>query len=152
MTYSEVKKIIGENGEIVSLTTNFRSQKPVIDWVNETFGQILPDVADKYSPARCAMIAGQNPDDMEGFGVEVLKIPEECGTNPQVFAYEPDVVAQVIHNAVAPKSKTTPPAKPGDFMIIAAPRRTCQDTLKGCRSLASPRRSRAGRCSARFAS
>jgi len=120
VTYTEVKKIIGENGEIVSLTTNFRSQKPVIDWVNETFEQILPDVADKYSPARCAMIPGQTPDDMEGFGVEVLKIPEGCATNPQVFAYEPDVVAQVVHNAVAPKSKTTSPAKPGDFMIIAA--------------------------------
>ena len=52
--------------------------------------------------------------------MEVLKIPEECATNPQVFDYEPNVVAQVIHNAVAPKSKTTPPAKPGDFMIIAA--------------------------------
>ena len=56
VTYSEVKKIIGENGEIVSLTTNFRSQKSVIDWINETFEQILPDVADKYSPARCPMI------------------------------------------------------------------------------------------------
>ena len=53
-------------------------------------------------------------------GVEVLNVPEEYGTNPEALAYEPDVISQVIHNAVAPQSKTEPPAKPGEFMIIAA--------------------------------
>ena len=102
VTYSEVKRIIEQNGKLVALTTNFRSQKPVIDWVNETFEQILPGVADKYSPAHCSMIPGQAPGDKDGFGVEVLKVPEEYGKNPEVLAYEPEVISQVIHNAVAP--------------------------------------------------
>ena len=120
VTYSEVKRIIEANGELVALTTNFRSQKPVIDWVNATFEQILPDIADKYSPARCSMIPGQPPKDKEKVGVEVLRVPEEYGKNPEVLAYEPEVISQVIRDAVAPKSGTKPPAKPGDFMIIAA--------------------------------
>ena len=57
VTYSEVKRIIKQHGELVALTTNFRSQKPVIDWVNKTFEQVLPDVADKYSPAHCSMVS-----------------------------------------------------------------------------------------------
>ena len=120
VTYSEVKRIIGQCGEVVSLTTNFRSRKPVIDWVNETFEKILPAVADKYSPARCEMVSIKPADDTESSGVEVLKVPEECAHNPEVLAYEPDLIAQVVHRAVAPGSKTEPTSKPDDFMIIAA--------------------------------
>ncbi len=119
VTYSEVKRIIKQHGEMVALTTNFRSQKPVIDWVNTTFEKVLPTVADKYSPAHCSMVSGQSPSEDKA-GVEVLNVPEEYGTNPEALAYEPDVISQVIHNAVAPQSKTEPPAKPGEFMIIAA--------------------------------
>jgi len=120
VTYSEVKRIIEENGELVSLTTNFRSRKPVIDWVNETFKQILPSAAGKYSPAYSSMLPGRDPSDNEDIGVESLKVPEEYGKNPEVLAYEPEVISQAIRNAVAPGSKTKPTAKPGDFMIIAA--------------------------------
>jgi ATP-dependent helicase/nuclease subunit A len=112
VTYTDVKRIVKQNGKIVALTTNFRSRKPVIDWVNETFEQVLPGVADKYSPAHCSMIPSRAPDEKENSGVEVLNVPEESGKNAEALAYEADAVAQVIHNA----SK----AKPGDFMIIAA--------------------------------
>ena len=98
------RRIIEQNGELVALTTNFRSQKPVIDWVNKTFEQILPGVADKYSPARCSMVPVRLPA-TDKAGVEVLKVPEEYGTNPEVLAYEPDVISQVIHNAVAPNPR-----------------------------------------------
>ena len=118
VTYSEVKRIIEQNGELVALTTNFRSQKPVIDWVNTTFEQILPSVADKYSPAHCSMDSGQTPG-KDKSGVEVLNVPEEYGKNPEVLAYEPEVISQVIHSALAAKSEMKP-AKPGDFMVIAA--------------------------------
>ena len=44
-------------------TIDFRfAEEPVIDWGNETFGQILPGVADKYSPAHGSMIPGWAPD------------------------------------------------------------------------------------------
>ena len=85
VTYSEVKRIIEENGQLVALTTNFRSQKPVIDWVNSTFEQILPGVVNKYSPAHCSMDSGQTPGN-DKVGVEVLNVPEEYGTNPTVLA------------------------------------------------------------------
>lgn len=116
VTYTDVKRIIKENGELVALTTNFRSQKPVIDWVNKTFEQILPGVADKYSPAYSSMLPGQVPKDGKKVGVDVLRVPEEYGKNPEVLAHEAEVISTAIHTAVALKSK----AKPGDFMIIAA--------------------------------
>ena len=52
--------------------------------------------------------------------MEVLKVPEEYGKNPEALAYETEVISQVIRNAVAPASGTEEAAKPGDFMIIAA--------------------------------
>ena len=65
VTYNEVKKIIEQHGEVVTLSANFRSCKPVIDWVNATFDQVFPAAADAYSPARSPMDC-VHADDKEG--------------------------------------------------------------------------------------
>ncbi|MFH1924618.1 MAG: UvrD-helicase domain-containing protein [Planctomycetota bacterium] len=123
VTYNEVKKIIAANGEVVVLTANFRSQKPVIDWVNETFDQVFPATADAYSPERSPMAAvrGINKPDLLG-GVEVLKIPAAYGKNDQAVAYEAEAIARTVHAAVL-GSGGTASAKPGDFLIISTRKR-----------------------------
>ncbi len=123
VTYNEVKKIIGENGQVVVLTANFRSLEPVIDWVNGTFDQVFPLEADAYSPARSPMdairTAGRSGEDGS---VEVLKIPADFGKNDEAVEYESDVIAQTIQAAVSgPGDRAA--ARPGDFLIIALRKR-----------------------------
>jgi ATP-dependent helicase/nuclease subunit A len=138
VTYTDVKGIIEQNGEVVELTANFRSRKPVIDWVNRTFEPILPEVADKYSPARCPMVPGKAGDGTEVPGVEILKVPEEYATNPEVLSYEAEVITQVIREAVAPRSRTKPAGRPGDFMIVAALKKNLSEYARRLSELGIP--------------
>jgi len=123
VTYNEVKRVIAANGEVVVLTTNFRSQKPVIDWVNGTFDQIFPLAADAYSPERSPMAAALGIDGPELLGgVQVLNIPGVCGKNEEAVQYEAEAIARTIYVAVS-GSDGTASAKPGDFLIISARKR-----------------------------
>ncbi len=118
VTYSEVQKIIEENGQTVVLTANFRSSKPIIDWINGTFSQIFPDRANNYSPAQASMVAVRGGGDaVERSGVEVLEIPAGFDKNDQAVEYESGFLAQEILAAISPANgKAT--ASPGDFLII----------------------------------
>lgn len=50
--YNEMKRIITESGgQIVPLTTNFRSIPAVCDWVNPVFKAKFPETATQYQPA-----------------------------------------------------------------------------------------------------
>jgi ATP-dependent helicase/nuclease subunit A len=118
VTYNEVKKIINDNGQIIGLTANFRSLKPVIDWVNRTFDQVFPAAADAYSPARSPMAAVHGSDTRGSTGsVEVLNIPAGYPTNDEAVEYESDVIARTIQ-AVIRSSSGDSAVKPGEFLII----------------------------------
>jgi len=123
VTYNEVKRIIEDSGEVVVLTANFRSLKPVIDWVNHTFDQVFPPEADAYSPARSPMEAVHGSDSHGSAGaVQILNIPTDCKTNDAVVEYESEVIARTIQSAVAgPEDDSA--ANPGDFLIISARKR-----------------------------
>ena len=119
VTYNEVKRIIAKHGEVVRLTANFRSQKPVIQWVNQTFDQVFPDLANAYSPERAAMDAVHEVEPGEPSGtVEVLRIPSEHGNNDEALAFDCRVVADAIHGCLS-SSPAQAAAKPSDFLIIS---------------------------------
>lgn len=119
VTYNEVKKIIAEHGEVIRLTANFRSQKPVIRWVNQTFDQVFPEVPDAYSPERAAMDAVHDDKSGQVTGtVEVLRIPAEYGKNEEALAFDCRVVADAIHGSLA-NSAEHGEVKPSDFLIIS---------------------------------
>ena len=37
--YSQVRALIERQGEVLALATNFRTQAPILDWINQTFAQ-----------------------------------------------------------------------------------------------------------------
>lgn len=66
-TYLQAQHFIGEPA---SLTTNFRTVKPILDWINAVFGALIqehPDAQPAYVPLHCA-----RPDEGKGPAVTVL--------------------------------------------------------------------------------
>ena len=56
VTYGQVKEIIRSNGGlVVELSTNFRSARPILDWVNAVFSPQFPPAANEFSPAYVAL-------------------------------------------------------------------------------------------------
>ena len=92
---------------------NFRSRKPVIDWVNATFDQVFPEAADKYSPpAPPWKVATAEKDTDCPAAVEVLRIPAVPDISA-VLDYETQAVARTIQAALAGRdgwARATPAA------------------------------------------
>jgi len=131
-TYNQVKKIIEESGgEVVSLTSNFRTIGPVIDWINQTFEGVFPAQANEYSPARAPLdVVHSDVPEADLAGIRVLNVPAAYADNPEALAYETEAVACAIQRAI--ESRTTVPriskdrsqkpsatgADTSDFMIV----------------------------------
>ncbi len=51
VTYNQVRQIVLDTGgELVPLTANFRTLKPLVGWVNAAFSNFFPPQSDAYSP------------------------------------------------------------------------------------------------------
>ncbi|MBD3265921.1 AAA family ATPase, partial [bacterium] len=113
VTYNRVKKIIRESGgEQVSLSANFRTEKPLLEWANSVFADWFPDTADDYSPAYVAFDAGR-PVEYEGPYLRTLTAAK--GMNKQESQeLEADHIARRICNEYHAGT-----ARPGDFMIVS---------------------------------
>ena len=127
VTYNDVRRIIDKSGDIVALTVNFRSIKPIIDWVNEVSGSLFPEANDycpedhKMDPARKGSAQG------DCVGVRRLDIPFSKGADAR--AHEADAIARTIRDAldrhlIVPR---TPRERedgmpdhvvPGDFLVL----------------------------------
>ncbi len=149
VTYNEVKQIIlsGEGdgrGLMVSLSANFRAVEPLIEWVNEVFeprpagagngdqGVMLrfEAAASEESPSYVPLSKGRREgSDGKLSGVFQLFVPQEAGTRDAATAYEADLIARFIRNAIdsgVTVSRTeeqlaagiTPAVTASDFMII----------------------------------
>src|SRR5262249_47004662 len=131
VTYNEVKAILKSHGAIVSLSANFRTIAPVIDWVNGAFEAIFPLEPTNYSPARRPLEVGRaGGTDGDLAGVHALDIPEKYGNDEAAVAHEADFVARFIRQAVdngwtVPRTikelerGINPAVGFGDFLIIA---------------------------------
>jgi ATP-dependent helicase/nuclease subunit A len=95
VTYNEVKRMIGNT---ISLTANFRSTQPVIDWVNEMFAPRFPELADDFSPAYINLELGE-PRDTQMPAVLRLTITGEHTNQEKIAEHEADVIARYIHRA-----------------------------------------------------
>ena len=145
VVYQEVKRLLVESGgRVLGLTTNFRSQPSVIDWVNRTF--LATDGADDatpediaasgrfasvespYSPAYIELEPGRPPA-VSGFtGVyrlETIPLSRKDGIGERdVIADEADRIAAFIRHAVdggmeLPDRDGYRPAVPGDFLVVS---------------------------------
>ena len=144
-TYAEAKRVLEKlgGGLTVNLHANFRSSPPIISWVNEVFepgkpslderGRALlrfPEVEVPESPLYVPLLPGRKEGESgELCGVYRLPLPEECSKNEIVRAYEPDLVARIIRDALD-RGMTVPRTRgevedgkdrrvqPDDFMIV----------------------------------
>ena len=104
LTYNKVRAIVEEvGGEVVPLTANFRSLKPVVDWVNGCFDRVFPASTDDYSPARRQLDVGRGEGAGEKSAVEKLLIPAGIGRNDLVAEHEADMIARTIRKAIDEK-------------------------------------------------
>jgi ATP-dependent helicase/nuclease subunit A len=118
MTYSTVKEIItSTGGSCVTLTTNFRSAAPVVDWVNATFqlGNFFPAAPNDFSPLYTPFLVGRTGHDgVPSPGIFKIAPPNTLTNQDDIAAHEADLVARHIRHAL----DTEPARAPGDFLII----------------------------------
>jgi ATP-dependent helicase/nuclease subunit A len=112
--YEQVKQIIRKSGgEVVELTTNFRTITALLDWINATFHDTFPEEATEHMPARRPMHPGRPDNGPEDHvGVAALRLAH-CSKQEQLLAYEVTQVVQFIRQAI-----TSGRRQPGDFLIV----------------------------------
>ncbi len=147
VTYDEVKGMVlsgegEEKGLLVTLSTNFRTLPPLIDWVNSVFqpgaddtdgrGRPLrfPAEARQESPCYVPLVPGRasaEPGTLSG--VFTVDIPEAVGNKEQAVPFEADLIARFIRSCLdsgATVARTPeqsraglrPQVDPSDFLII----------------------------------
>ena len=130
VTYNDVKSIISRVGRVVELSSNFRSAGCLIDWVNEAFRGEFPPEANRESPTYVELRQGRAEPGESGLsGVRVLRVPAAlCKEEGDAagLAYEADLIARFIADAVErgveitrPGDPGPAPVTPGDFMVVA---------------------------------
>jgi ATP-dependent helicase/nuclease subunit A len=136
VTYAQVKELIAREGQVVTLSANFRSLPEVIDWVNSVFapdgrpldgGEVLrfADRDSEESPAYVALQAA-HPDGMRADlrGVLPLLVPPQYGNKEAVVEYEADRIARTIRDwldtgATVLRRNGPGGVTPSDILIIA---------------------------------
>lgn len=131
LTYNKVRSIV-ENvgGEVIPLTANFRSVKPVVEWVNGCFNNVFPASSDDCSPANRPLDVGRADGTDQKSTVERLLAPAGVIRNDLIAEHEADMIARTIRRAIdekwsVPRTEQERQhgipdhARPGDFLIVA---------------------------------
>ncbi|MBN2717815.1 MAG: UvrD-helicase domain-containing protein [Deltaproteobacteria bacterium] len=128
-TYNKVKGIIAAHGEVLQLSTNFRSDEPVIFWANRVFEPMtddplqkeIPDIklrfdkeANRFSPAWVPFQVGRVKEDRRAHaGVLPLHVDYDKSQYDSIVIQEADEIAKVIRHALDNKGYS-----PEDFLIV----------------------------------
>ena len=110
--YNQVKARLQDCGEVLLLTTNFRSQPPIEEFVNGVFSTFFPQEATEHQAAFAPLNVAN--DDRENQGVFCYDVPSA--------KYGADAVAEIDAPLVASWIKTRiddDKRGPGDFMVLA---------------------------------
>ena len=132
VTYNQVKEQIrGHGGKVVTLTANFRTTEPIVDWVNTTFEGEFQRHPAECSPEYVPLTAVRDDGSArELIGVKAIRVPkQQCKSNDLIGEYEGERIARTIRNALdkglaIPRSASEldvgmkPEARPGDFLIV----------------------------------
>ena len=130
LTYNKVRSIIEDvGGEVIPLSANFRSVKPVVDWVNGCFDDVFPAKADEHSPANRPLNMGRADGASEKSAVE--RLPAVASRSyARIAEHEADLIARTIRQAIdekwpVPRTEgerahgLPDHAQAGDFLIVA---------------------------------
>jgi ATP-dependent helicase/nuclease subunit A len=131
VTYNQVKSIIQESdGKVLNLAVNFRTIRPLVEWINGVFQARFPAESSDYSPQYVRLIP-MIDDGADGApsAVSRIDVPPDYKRNADVTEYEADFIARTIRHlidsrALVPRSDKDrragiePAARPADFMIV----------------------------------
>jgi len=131
VTYNQVKEIIQRNGgKVVTLTANFRTTRPIIDWVNKTFENEFQKHSADCSPDYVPLAAVRDDDSGRDLsGIRSVRIPKTCKSSAQIGEYEGTLIARSIRYGLdrgfkIPRSPSEIEAgvpeevQPCDFLIV----------------------------------
>ena len=131
LTYNKVRGIVQDvGGEVIPLTANFRSVKPVVDWVNGCFDNVFPGSPNDYSPADRPLDVGRTDGKNQKTAVEKLLAPAGVRRNELIAEHEADTIARTIRRAIDEKWSVPRTEQErhrgipdhstsGDFLIVA---------------------------------
>lgn len=139
--YQLVKnRIEATGGEVVQLTTNFRSQLSLVKWINSTFEDLFAMPEPSPQVKYLAMNPGRRDDRSLDQCLQYLEFPKETAgrTKEDVSRAEADAIARYILEAIdgklvferseAEKKRGVPPeAVADDFLILTAQRERLQN-------------------------
>jgi ATP-dependent helicase/nuclease subunit A len=128
------------SGQVLSLTTNFRSGPALCKWVNEVFCQQFPTEPTAYSPRFAPLDADRekNPRDIDGeakagaSGVHNLTVPASVEEG-DVPAVEADRIASFIRSEVDAKRRSF-----GAFLVLTRKRKNLATYAKALEALQVP--------------
>lgn len=112
-TYNRVKQLIEEHGgEVLQLTTNFRTLGTVTKELNTVFKKHLPEVESDYQAAYRPLIA-YHEDQGEGLsGIKRLSVPADYKKKEEVILIDAENIALTIQNHIRQGGKAK------DFMVL----------------------------------
>jgi ATP-dependent helicase/nuclease subunit A len=127
VTYGEVKRIIqATGGRVVSLTANFRTTAPLVEWINGAFVKRFPAEGTEVAPAHAPLQVGRI-DERAGDLAGLYRLKALGENKDSIVNYESAAVARTIRHALE-GSRTVPRAlrerdapggaQPGDFLIV----------------------------------
>lgn len=129
--YQEVKELVRQaGGDVVSLTTNFRSLPAVARWVTDAFRAILPEEGTPHQAAFAPVVAHRPEATGSGAGVAKITVPAVHHNTPaEIARLDAERIAAWVAWACAgnltlarSEGETAaglpPEAQPGDFLIL----------------------------------
>ena len=120
VTYNQVRAIILDSkGKVVTLAVNFRTTKPLVEWVNKEFEPRFPEESSDYSPHYVSLKpAPGNGSQADANVLTPLTVPDAYTKNEEANEYDAHLVAQTIRNALPSKPSGENDVHPGLFMIV----------------------------------
>jgi len=131
LTYSKVREIVeNAGGEVIPLTANFRSIKPIVKWVNDCFTSVFPAKANDFSPADRPLHVGRSDGADAENPIQRILIPATIKRKEDIAHHDADLIARFIRRAIdekwqVPRTESERQhglpdhARPGDFLIVA---------------------------------
>ena len=131
VTYNQVKEIIrSSGGQVVHFSANFRTIRPLVNWVNDTFAEKFREYPEECSPEYVPLVPVREGEvKSDESCIRQLKIPKAYRSNDQLGEYEAALIAGTIRYALD-KRLTIPRTEkeaaagigkqvvPGDFLIV----------------------------------
>ncbi|MFP4015893.1 MAG: UvrD-helicase domain-containing protein [Halanaerobiales bacterium] len=100
-TYNLVKEVLVANGgEVLKLSSNFRSLNSIAAYLNPLMKEYLPEEANTFQAAYVPLQTVRPDNENTDFGIRVLKIPEQYSKKADIVEADADSIARIIRSAV----------------------------------------------------